>query len=377
VSNTPWSAIVVAAVPYDGSLPLGCWQLARILGTRRPVLFVEPPHSLLSGRPEGPALRAAADGSMVHVLTPVAPPAYNRPTVAPFADRAISRQVRRAADRVFGGGPRALLVCTPRRGYLDVSDDVLLYWQRDAVELMARSGGARRLDRQHRRLIRHADIVTGVSPELVDEGSIGRDDAVLVPNGCDFDHFSTPQPRPEQLPTGRPVIGFAGGVSDRLDVDLLLALADERPQWLFAVVGEIVRDVPERANLLLTGRRPYEELPAWLQAFDVGIVPYVEDLKNRHSHPLKALEYLAAGTPTVSVPIAALEPLGNVVHMASGRDAFLAALDDVLANPDAAAECQAVAKANSWSARVSVLESLVEAAIPTARRHRSRRESSK
>lgn len=352
----------MAAVPYDGTLPLGCWQIARILGRRRPVLFVEPPRSVLKGRAGSFALRAADDGSSVHVLTPTAPPAYNRPAVAPLADFTISRQVTKAADQLFDG-PRVMFVCTPRRGLLNVSNDLLLYWQRDAVELMARSGGARRLDRQHRRLMRHADVVTGVSPELVDGQTIGRTDAVLVPNGCDFDHFSTPQPRPSELPVGRPVIGFAGGVSDRLDVDLLVALADARPEWLFAVVGEIVRPMPQRENLLLTGRRPYAELPAWLQAFDVGIVPYIEDLKNRHSHPLKALEYLAAGTPTVSVPIAALKQLGDVVHMASGRDAFIATLDDVMDHPDSLADCQIVARANSWSARVNVLESLVEEAM--------------
>jgi glycosyltransferase involved in cell wall biosynthesis len=365
VTTQDWSAVVVAAVPYDGTAPLGCWQLSRVLGRRRPLLYVEPPHSVAHGLRLGPVLRDADDG--VHVLTPTAPPAYDRRIAGDFADLFISRQISKAARNRLEGR-LAMFVCTPRRGLLDVPKDVLLYWQRDAIEMLSRRGNAHRLERRHQRLLKAADIVTGVSPDLVARSVSEGRDAFLVPNGCDFEHFAAPQIRPSQLPVDRVIVGFGGGVSDRVDVDLLMALADARPSWLFVVVGEIARELPQRNNVRVVGRRPYWEMPAWLQAFDVGIIPYIEDTQNLHSNPLKALEYLAAGTPVVSVPINGLGEFGQAVRLASGADSFRAALDDVLARPIPAEVCREVARQNSWGVRVDRLEELVEQHLGVRRR---------
>jgi teichuronic acid biosynthesis glycosyltransferase TuaH len=361
-NDDDWSAIIVAAVPYDGSMPLSCWQLARVMGRRRPVLYVEPPHSAAHGVRFGLQLRKASDGSKVHVLTPSAPPAYDRPGAASIADFMIARQVSKAADECLVGR-RALLACTPRRGLLQVPADVLVYWQRDAIELLSRRGRAAWLGRRHRKLLEAADVVTGVSPELVERATAVGRTAVLVPNGCDYDHFSTPQPRPRELPTDRVIVGFSGGVSDRIDAALLISLVDARPEWLFVAVGEVARPLPARDNLLVIGWRPYREMPGWLQAFDVGVIPYQEDTSNLQSNPLKALEYLAAGTPVVSVPIQALGGLGDVVRLASGEPKFLEALDDMVAMPPTADRCRAVAAGQSWMARVDVLEALVQAKL--------------
>lgn len=357
-----WSAIVVAAVPYDGSKPLSCWQLARVLGRRRRVLYVEPPHSTARGVRFGLQLRSASDGSFVHVLTPTAPPAYNRTGASGIADFMIARQVAKAADECLDGR-RVVLACTPRRGLLHVPADVLVYWQRDAIELLARGGRAAWLGRRHRQLLDAADVVTGVSPELVARAGDAGKHAVLVPNGCDYDHFVAPAPRPQELPTDRVIVGFSGGVGDRIDASLLMSLIDARPEWLFVAVGEVARPLPVRDNLRVIGWRPYREMPGWLQAFDVGIIPYQEDIRNLQSNPLKALEYLAAGTPVVSVPIQALQGLGDVARLASGKTKFLEALDDMIRTPPSADDCRAVAAGQSWSARVDVLESLVEAKL--------------
>jgi teichuronic acid biosynthesis glycosyltransferase TuaH len=364
-AQPPWGAIVVAAVPYDGSMPLGCWQLARVLGRRRPVLYVEPPHSVARGVRFGPFLRPADDGSAVHVLTPAAPPAYDRTMASDLADIVISRQVARAAARCLEG-PHVMFACTPRRGLLRIPYDVLVYWQRDAVEMLARRGRAEWLERRHARLLKAADVVTGVSPDLIARSAADGRDATLVPNGCDYDHFVAPRPRPAELPADRVVVGFSGGVSDRIDADLLLSLADARPDWLFVTVGEVARPLPRRENLLVVGRRSYAELPAWLQAFDVGIVPYLEDARNLHSHPLKAFEYLAAGRPVVSVPIAALRGFDPVVRLGSGTPAFLAALDQAIGDPPSPDECRSVARGQSWLARVDQLEELVEQQLGAA-----------
>ena len=54
-----------------------------------------------------------------------------------------------------------------------------------------------------------------------------------------------------------------------------------------------------RPNVQWVGAAPFERLPTYMRAIDVGIVPYADSAFNQEL-PLKTLEYLAAGRPTVA-----------------------------------------------------------------------------
>jgi glycosyltransferase involved in cell wall biosynthesis len=46
------------------------------------------------------------------------------------------------------------------------------------------------------------------------------------------------------------------------------------------------------------GQQPHHAVPAWLARFDVAVAPYRPDA-GFYFHPLKIVEYLAAGAPVV------------------------------------------------------------------------------
>jgi len=87
---------------------------------------------------------------------------------------------------------------------------------------------------------------------------------------------------------------------------------------------------------------------------DATIIPYKCNEATRNIYPLKLHEYLAAGRPVVSAPLPALEPFADVVALAPDHAAFVACLEEALAqdNDEMRAKRQRVARANSWDVRV-------------------------
>jgi len=104
-----------------------------------------------------------------------------------------------------------------------------------------------------------------------------------------------------------PRIGFYGVVDERMDLDLIAAVADARPEWQLVVVGPVVKvseaDLPRRSNLHWLGGKTYAELPAYLGSWDIAMMPFAINESTRFISPTKTPEYLAGGRPVVSTPI--------------------------------------------------------------------------
>src|SRR6185312_8324149 len=106
--------------------------------------------------------------------------------------------------------------------------------------------------------------------------------------------------------------------------------------------------------------------PAYLKTFDACLIPYALTENKRLADPLKAYEYLAAGKPVVSKPLAALAPFSHVVSFATEADEWIAAIDDAIRgdSPERIARRQAVARCNTWDDRVEEILQLIAAALP-------------
>ncbi|MFN7229902.1 MAG: glycosyltransferase [Synechococcaceae cyanobacterium] len=191
---------------------------------------------------------------------------------------------------------------------------------------------------------------------------------LVLPNVVDADHFAHPDPvrcravAAELAPLGRPVIGFVGAISAyKLDLPLLLALARAMPQAAIVCIGAVGEGDPAtdgaalagQANLHLLGPRPYHDLPAWLAAFDVAILPSRRNAYTEAMFPMKFFEYLAAGLPVVAIDLPALRPYADQAWLCGDAAAFLAAVPAALADRDPARRAgrQALARRHTYRAR--------------------------
>ncbi|HET6228613.1 MAG TPA: glycosyltransferase family 1 protein [Longimicrobiaceae bacterium] len=194
-------------------------------------------------------------------------------------------------------------------------------------------------------LLRRADLVFTGGRSLY-EAKRGRHPSVhLFPSSIDAAHFGrareTQQEPAAQADLPRPRLGFFGVVDERMDLDLLAAVADARPEWQIVIVGPVVKiemaDLPRRPNLHFTGGATYDELPAWIAGWDVALIPFALNESTRFISPTKTPEYLAAGRPVVSTPITdVVRPYGEngLVRIASTADEFIRSVEAALAETD-------------------------------------------
>ncbi len=162
------------------------------------------------------------------------------------------------------------------------------------------------------------------------------------PSSVDRAHFAkarTGRDEPaDQAALPRPRMGFYGVVDERMDIALLAALADARPDWSLVIVGPVVKidpaDLPRRPNIHYLGGKTYEELPRYLAGWDVALMPFAINESTRFISPTKTPEYLAGGRPVVSTPIVDVaRHYGDLeaVKIAATPDEFIAACDQALA----------------------------------------------
>jgi glycosyltransferase involved in cell wall biosynthesis len=256
-----------------------------------------------------------------------------------------------------------LITFSPRFGALDsIPRRTLTVWMKDrdwAGEDVLHGDWLRA---RHELLVRSADVVTGVSDELVSDCRALGIEATRIPNGCDTEHYGRAKSEPTSIhDLGRPRILFSGAWNWRVDGDLLAAVADRLPDFTFVVLGVARVPVPSMPNVHHVPAVPYAELPGYLQAGDVGIVPYRSGAFNAASCPLKVYEYLAAGLPVVTSGVDTAGLPSDLVQPVDDLDGFVRAVAE-LARRDARASCRDEAAKHSWDVRAQSLLRLIDAA---------------
>ena len=167
----------------------------------------------------------------------------------------------------------------------------------------------------------------------------------------------------------RPIIGYAGVINEKLDLDLLRVVAQSHHEWQFVFIGpdamryereqlDVLRSLP---NVHFLGSKPVADLPAYVRACDVCLIPYKQNEWTRHISPLKLYEYLAAGVPIVATPIPATVEMAETLWLASTPEAFGHAIAAGLAadSPHRRQRQQALAQNNTWERRLEDISAAI------------------
>ena len=335
-------------------------QIMSLLATQNKVLYIEPRPYLRdvlrqvargklapSGRP-----RLYTTDTGVHVFRP--------PRFAPLSGR-----------RPLGTITDALRAATLQRAMRDLGISKPIVWLFRPEMAIAR---------RERRLIAQADLVLVTSRALLERKGGLNPNTHWVPNGVDWQRFSRvldgETTEPEELADrSHPRICYVGAINDKIDTGLLRQVADVFYEGTLVLVGpetglsaENRRDLQalrQRPNVCLVGRVDVAQVPRYMAACDVGLLPYRQNEWTRHIHPLKLYEYLACGLPVAATDIPALWDEQAFVHIAGDAGAFVAALRLALAEdtPVIRAARRERARANTWRQRVERISQLVENTI--------------
>ncbi len=221
-------------------------------------------------------------------------------------------------------------------------------------------------------LAKKADIVLVVSESLYQSKAAYNSNCFLIPNGCDFPHFSRAANNNLKFPNDlknmkKPLIGFIGALYEWIDFDLLGFLGRERPYWSIVLIGPKQAGIKtvKLPNIHYLGRRSYGILPNYLKQFDVGIIPFRRSKTGTSSSPIKFYEYLAAALPIVSTEIPEVVKFGKIVEIAHNNKDFLDKTERLLLEREDEKDRRralqlSLARANTWESRCNSVKKILE-----------------
>ncbi|MGO4321468.1 glycosyltransferase [Pseudomonas sp. KB_12] len=216
---------------------------------------------------------------------------------------------------------------------------------------------------EEKTLIAQADLVTVSAALLYQKWCTHNPRCVLVRNAVDFAFFRQHCFTNDVLGgLAGPVIGYYGALAQWLDYPLLAALADRRPEWNFILVGDIFVDdlagLEHKPNVQLLGRKPYSQMPLYLDHFDACLIPFRLYNVTHAVDPVKFYEYISAGKPVISTPLTEMSIYKDLLYFATGVDEFIEQIERALAERDLALYKRRVelARANDWKDRFDSMQ---------------------
>lgn len=227
------------------------------------------------------------------------------------------------------------------------------------------------LETDIRALAQHCDVCVASAAALADDLRALGADPVVVPHGVDVERFAGEHEVPEDLATfERPLVGYVGRVGDHMWMEAVVAAANRLERGTVVLVGEASTDVSvlRHPRIELLGHRPSASMPAYVNAFDCCLIPFIIDPLTEAVNPIKLREYLAAGRPVVSSAMREVIPYGDVASVAETPERFAEAVvavlqDDSADTADARERRRARVAGESWDAAAGRVRELLDRAM--------------
>ncbi len=213
-------------------------------------------------------------------------------------------------------------------------------------------------------LMKKADLVVANSTYLADHARQFNPHSYYVGQGCDVSLFdkSLIQKLPDDIASiPKPIIGYIGALfSLRLDIDVLLHIARERPDWQIVLVGpedEAFKSskLHNEKNVWFLGSKKMEQLPDYLMAFDVALNPQKLNEVTIGNYPRKIDEYLAMGKPTVATRTIAMNVFENHTYLAENKEQYVDLIQLALLenSSEKESERELFARSHTWTNNVA------------------------
>lgn len=230
-------------------------------------------------------------------------------------------------------------------------------------------------------LLKFASNSRGLANIYIKEG-LNEEKLVVSHNGVEIEKYkmdrSLSQLRESLgLPVDAKIVCYCGNTYSGRGIEMLIDASLRFKDLVFLVVGgrevdndRYVKISKERGvdNFLIKGFVPHTEVPKYLKASDVLVIPYSSDVTIKggtkaaeFTSPMKLFEYMAAGRPIISSTLPTITEVLEDEKTASlfeagNLDSFCKKLDLVLTNPDYSKKLSENALSEvlnyTWEARV-------------------------
>lgn len=225
-------------------------------------------------------------------------------------------------------------------------------------------------------LIAKSDICVANSVYLANYCKQYNPNSFYVGQGCDFKLFNDNDQIkiPAELETIKsPILGYVGALlSIRLDEQILIYLAKEKPNWNIVLVGPEDEDfskseLHQLKNVHFLGAKKPETLAAYIKGFDVCLNPQGVNPLTIGNYPRKIDEYLAMGKPTIATKTEAIAIFEDYVYLANTKEDYLTLAEKALEEDsiELANGRIAFAKTHTWENSVEEIYKAILLVEPT------------
>ena len=226
---------------------------------------------------------------------------------------------------------------------------------------------------QEKYLMAQADIVFTCGKSLYESKKQLHRNVHCFPNSVDEFHFSKALNGiaiPADIAALKsPIVGYYGVIDERIDLQLLHEVASRMPNISFVMIGPLAKieeaDLPKEANIHYLGMKFYNELPNYLKAFDIAMMPFALNDATKYSSPTKTLEYMAAAKPIISTKIKDVERDYSIcVSLIDTADDFCEVISFLLEKRDRLSmemEYYKILQDTSWDTTANKMELVIKA----------------
>lgn len=222
---------------------------------------------------------------------------------------------------------------------------------------------------QEKYLMSRADIIFTNGRSLYESKKQRHSNVHLFPGSVDKSHFykaSNWNTVPDDIAhIQSPIVGYYGIIDERIDFSLLHETALKLPNVSFVMIGPLMADVqnlPKEANIHYLDMKSYDEMPHYLKAFDIAMMPFVVSDATKYISPAKTLEYMAAGKPIISTKTGDVVDYRICVNVIETAEEFCNAITFLLDRMDRLSlemEYYSILKKTSWDAVTHKMESMI------------------
>ena len=223
-----------------------------------------------------------------------------------------------------------------------------------------------------RKIAEKADVIICTSEAIKKDLSPYNENCVTVTHGVDFDHFNsalTLDKVPEDIKDiPKPVIGYFGGLSERVNYNLMYDVAIEYPNANVVLIGKKTSNlgkIEKLANVHVLGFKDFASLPSYLKHFTVSLIPYHVNELMEGVDPIKLREYLCLGKPVVTVDLPEVGKFRDLLYIGENEIDFVDKISKAMQedNPSLIERRIQEAKRSDWNNKIGEISRIINGAF--------------
>ncbi|MFA5032719.1 MAG: glycosyltransferase [bacterium] len=378
--------IILSSVTYN-SIHSGRTKaiVEELLKKNIPVTFVEPPISIVGyfkdkavtniGNLLSRFFTNVTRKQKLYIISfPLILP-FGRLNLAHKINTSIMRRklLRCLGDKITNQNTDTIFIITNPYWYsvIECLKGIICYDCIDDVRVFSGVSKVKLYNKWHIDLIKRANIIfvsaLKIKKDIISINPQKAKNLVYLPNAVDNKWFiqrAKNSEIPEELKKiPKPIIGFVGLIWWWIDMELIYDVATKLHNCSFVFVGPVSQKVRKLNNIYFLGPKPYNEIPVYINSFDICIAPFKINDIGHAVDPLKVYEYLALGKPVIASAIEELRKLDNLIYIAKNDTDFVNCVEKALKEKkeDLVIKRQKYAELNSWESRIdTMLQTIAE-----------------